>query len=338
MEKIKVNIHDLYSPGWSIDKIKIKYILYLNSDMERLVNSIESDTRVSRRWESNNFLNSKMNFTIDLGSCTVYVGLVDNNLSDFSEAQKTVVVEYNPNKCEALEDIQYLKFLKTLPVQRRKVMYLDLAYDMWCKISDLDVHDRRSDSYHCEIRHNDIETIYFGSLGCNGSARLYDKTKEHNGVRSEEIDKETGEISYVFGDKFYGDLTRYEIRIKPSSNWLAFNVVNPFTIKEFVKLHEIELVVDKDKVLEYVDTFKGTDFVNLFAVFCGYDKKLNNRAKKKYKLMLQEIKEKVINTDKTIVNYLEHYNYDEACYCIRSYLDSIIVNSENEFTIKQLKD
>ena len=164
-------------------------------------------------------------------------------------------------------------------------------------------------------------------MGQNGSVRIYDKTLEMNGGINEETEEETGEI---FNKKYTGDCTRYEIRIKPGKLKLAFNLINQWLISELAKLHKLEIKEkgQDEKILDKIYKYNGNDFTNLLAVHLKAENKLNDRAKKKYKEIYENIKKEVsFNKDTTI---LKDFNTTEMFKTIRNYLEYITIASQNQ--------
>lgn len=328
LQKKTYDIKEIIKPGWKLDKVKIKYTVRKKEEIQNIINQIELDVRVSERYESNNLKACRMNYTIKTKDGNLYVGIGSNQPKlTFDEQMKTIVIEYNPNKIDAFKIAPYLKVLLFLDIHRREILSLDLAYDMFINISELEYTKRRKNEYECRISHEKLETVYLKKMGQNGSVRIYDKTLELNGGINEEAEEETGEI---FNKKYTGDCTRYEIRIKPGKLKLAFNLINPFLLSELVKLHKLEIKEkgQDEKILEKIYEYNGNDFTNLLAVHLRATNKLNDRAKKKYKIIYDNIKKEIsLNKDTPI---LKNFNTDEMLKPIINYLEYITMSSQNQ--------
>ena len=332
LQKKTYNIKEIIKPGWKIDKVKLKYTVRKKEEIQNIINQIELDVRVFERYESNNLKACRMNYIIKTREGSLYIGIGSNqpNLT-FDEQMKTIIIEYNPNKLDAFKIAPYLKNLLLLDIHRREILSLDLAYDMFINISELEYTKRRKNEYECRISHEKLETVYLKKMGLNGSVRIYDKTLEANGGINEETEEETGEI---FNKKYTGDCTRYEIRIKPGKLKQAFNLINPWLLSELVKLHKLEIKEkgQDEKILEEIYKYNGNDFTNLLAVHIKAENKLNKRAKKKYKEIYENIKKEVsLNKD---TSTLKDFNTDEMFKTIRNYLEYITISTHNQ-TIKQ---
>lgn len=325
----KINIRDVISPGWKIDKAKIKYILRSPGEIQKIADNLACDPRVTSNYETGDLKKCKYNYTLDCVGGSVYVGLEDNNTRNTDESRKTVKIEYNPQKVNIFQELHYLRDLLFLDLHRRYIMYLDLAYDMYVDIVDIDYDKRRVNEYNSLHGHSDLETVYLGTFGTNGAVRIYDKTKEMN-KRVSKVDEDTGEM-YI--DKYYGSCTRYEMRIKPEgkNHQLLMNIADPYFIEWLVKLHKIGLK-EKDSnslVMKKIEEFTGTDFVNLLSIHMGYSKKINDRAKAKYGKIYDNIKKELLdcNSKSSVLN---DFNYDSLLKTINSYMNSITTNMERQ--------
>ena len=325
----KINIHDVIAEGWKVDKAKIKYILRSPGEIQFIADNLACDSRVTSNYSSNDLKKCKFNYTLDCPGGTVYIGLEDNNSNIVDISRKTVVIEYNPQKVDLFQEVHYLRDLKQLDLHRRYIMYLDLACDMYVDIGQIGYEKRRLNEYDSIHGHTGLETVYLGAFGSNGAVRIYDKTKEMN-KRVTKVDDETGEL-YV--DKYYGDCTRYEIRIKPEgkNNQILMNIADPFFVEWLVKLHKLHIKNNEfdTLVLEKIKDYEGTDFVNLFAVHMGYANKLNNRAKSKYKKILVDIKNELLDCNSKS-SVLDGFNCDTLVKTISYYINSITINIEQQ--------
>lgn len=331
-----VDIKTVIAEGWKVDKIKFKYILKKVEDGQALLSWIATDTRMTKMWESRDFKQCSKNFNLELNGATVYIGLGSNQIKgSFEEHQKTLILEFNPQKVNPYKEIEYLKELLHLELHRRDIMYIDMAYDMFIPIKDIKYTKRRENEYECKIGHKNLETIYLRKMGVNGTVRIYDKTLEMNGGSKEDLDEETGEIEPP--PIYYGDCTRYEIRIKPGEYSKHMNIANPFLIDYLVKLHKIELhqQEQEEKVIEEIYKYTGNDFTNLLAVHVGAIKKLNNRAKAKYKLIYEDIKKSCSSTTKNN-HKLNDFTTKSLANTLINYLNSTTLAPNNAILIQEL--
>jgi len=334
LQKKTYDIKKIIQPGWKLDKVKLKYILRKKEEIQKIINNIEVDERAIKRFESKNLKACRMNYIIETQEGNLYIGIGSNQPRlTFDEQIKTIVIEYNPNKIDAFKIAPYLKDLLFLDIHRREIMSLDLAYDMFINISELEYTKRRKNEYECRISHEKLETIYLRKMGLNGSVRIYDKTLEMNGGTTEEVEKDTGE---VFNKKYTGDCTRYEIRLKPGKYKQEFNFINPWLLSEYAKLHKLKIKEkgqDK-KILKKIYEYKGNDFSNLLTVHIGAEEKLNNRAKKKYKEIYENIKKEISSSKDTTI--LKNFNIDEMLKPIIKYLEYITNDRQNQLIIQNL--
>lgn len=325
----KVNIQDILKPGWKVDKAKIKYIVRDKKYLNDLSYYLSIDSRVTTQFTSGALKNSHYNFTLECQKGNVYIGLEDNSNMNTEEARKTITIEYNPQKVDIFTEVNYLEPLKALDLHRRYILYLDLAYDMYVNISDLKYNKRRKNEYRALIEHSHLETIYLKRFGTTNAVRIYDKTAEMNADKSKELEEDTGEVKDA---KYYGDCTRYEIRVKPENRaeQLMFNITNPFLIESMIKLHELYLDNDStdEKILKKIEESDGIEFLNLKAIHDGYADKITNRTtRKKYKEMYADIKKSFSSTTKEN-DIFKDFNTDCIYSTTKRYLDSITFNEE----------
>lgn len=329
-EFTQINIQDIFKPGWKVDKAKIKYIVRDKNFLNDLSYYLSIDSRVTTQFTSGALKNSHYNFTLECQKGNVYIGLEDNSNMNTEEARKTITIEYNPQKVDIFTEVNYLEPLKALDLHRRYILYLDLAYDMYINISDLRYKKRRKNEYRALIGHSHLETIYLKRFGTTNAVRIYDKTQEMNADKNKDLDEDTGEIKT---EKYYGDCTRYEIRVKPENraSQLMINLADPFLIQNNISLHE--LWIDdgtEEKILKKIENeYKGNEFLRLLAIHLNYDENAfaDNRTKKKYKEMYSEIKKSLSRTNKEN-DIFKHYNHDEIHKIIKNYLKSITFNEE----------
>lgn len=331
-----IDIKTVITEGWKVDKIKFKYILKKVEDGQALLTHLATDIRNTKYWESRDFKQCSKNFNIEINGATVYVGLGSNQIKgNFEEHQKTLILEFNPQKVNPYKEIEYLKELLHLELHRRDIMYIDMAYDMFIPIKDIKYTKRRENEYECKIGHKNLETIYLRKMGENGTVRIYDKTLEMNGGSKEDLDEETGEIEPP--PIYYGDCTRYEIRIKPGEYSKHMNIANPFLIDHLVKLHKIEIhqKEQEEKILEEIYKYSGNDFTNLITVHIGASNKLNDRAKKKYKSLYENIKKSIL-CDQHKIQSLKDFDLKSLFNVLKPYLDSTTLELNNAILIQEL--
>ena len=326
----RINIQDVFSPGWKVDKAKIKYLVRNRKEIDDLMYCLSVDSRVNSQFTSTSLKNSHYNFTIECKKGTVYVGLEDNSNMNTEESRKTVTVEYNPYKVDIFNEVTYLSKFKWTELHRRYILYLDLAYDMYINISDLRYKKRRKNEYRSLHEHSFLETIYLKRFGTTNAVRIYDKTKEMNSTKNEDIDEDSGEITQ---EKYYGDCTRYEIRIKPEgkNQQLMMNLIDPFFIQSIVNLHELWLDDGtEEKILKEIRKYRGNDFANLMMVHQGeFDYFTSNRTKKKYIDIYQDIK-KSFSKSQHENDIFKMYDTDCIYKTIKNYLDNITSESSSQ--------
>ena len=333
MSKIKLekkfhDIKDIIAPGWKIDKVKIKYLLRKKEEIQKIVNKLEVDPRINKKYESKSFEACRMNYILETEEGNLYIGIGSNQLNlSFDEQNKVIIIEYNPNKIDAFKIAPYLETLIYSDLHRREIMSIDMAYDMFIPIEKLQYEKRRINEYECRISHENIETIYLRKMGTNGAVRIYNKTLEMNGG-NEEIEEETGEIKE---SKYFGDCTRYEIRIKPGKHKKEFNFLSPWLLEEYAKLHKLSIKeeVQEEKILKEIYKYNGNDFSNLLTIHAGAERKLNNRAKKKYKEIYEDIKKMALATTKT-TNIFADFNTDKMFKPINDYLKYITTDKNQK--------
>lgn len=325
---ITSNIQDIFQQGWKVDKAKIKFIVRNKNFLDDVSYYLSLDTRVIQHFTSGALKNCHDNFTLECKKGNVYIGLEDNSNMNTEEARKTITVEYNPQKVDLFTELNYLEPLKHLDLHRRYILYLDLAYDMYINISDLRYKKRRKNEYRALIEHSHLETIYLKRFGTPNAVRIYDKTAEMNADKSADLEEDTGEIKY---QKYYGDCTRYEIRIKPENRaeQLMFNITNPFLIENMVKLHELWLNDGtEEKILKEIETYESVKFKNLLLIHLGYDDKITDKKTRyKYKEMYADIK-KSFSSSQQENDIFKDFNTDCIYSTTKRYLNSITFNEE----------
>jgi len=334
MNLIQRDIKEVIKEGWKVDKIKFKYILKRIDDIQTILDNLAEETTVIKTWESKDIRACRYNYTIAQENDTFYLGIESNQFKgNTEEKRKTLILEYNPQKTNPYKH-EYLNKLKELELHRRDIMSVDLAYDMYININDLEYTKRRKNEYECKISHETLETIYLRKMGVNGTVRIYDKTLEMNGGTNEDLDLDTGEVQ---NKKYFGNCTRYEIRIKPEKLSKKFNLVNPFLIEETTKLHKLHIKThtNKEQILNKIYEYEGNDFTNLLAVHLGAENKLNNRAKKKYKEIYQDIKKSCASTTKHNET-LKNFNTLELYKTLKNYLDYTTIYKDNSIIVSEL--
>ena len=322
------NIKEVIKEGWKVDKVKFKYILKRINQIQKILDNLATDNRVTKFWESKDFKQCNKNFTIETNKATLYLGIGSNQLKgSFEDHQKTLIIEFNPQKINPFEEIDYLRTLKEIELHRRDIMYIDMAYDMYIPIESIKYQKRRINEYECKISHEKLETVYLRKMGVNGTVRIYDKTLEMNGGTDEDIEEDTGEVKQL---KYIGDCTRYEIRIKPGEYSKKFNLVDPFLLEQLVKLHNLEIKQEnqEEKILKEIYRYTGNDFTNLITVHIGATDKLNNRAKKKYKELYEDIK-KSIPSDQLEIQKIKNFNLNSLLKTFKTYIKDTTIHPTN---------
>lgn len=327
-EMKSVNIQDIFQQGWKVDKAKIKFLVRDRKFLDDVMYCLSVDSRVDTQFTSGALKNSHYNFTLECQKGNVYIGLEDNSNMNTEEARKTITIEYNPQKVDIFTEVNYLAPLKQLDLHRRYILYLDLAYDMHINISDLRYKKRRKNEYRALIEHSHLETIYLKRFGTTNAVRIYDKTQEMNADKSQDLDEDTGEIKT---EKYYGDCTRYEIRVKPEDKCrqLMFNLQDPFTIQSMINLHELWLDDGTDeKILKEIETYEGIKFKNLLLIHLGYEEKISDKKTRyKYLDIYQDIKKSFSSITKEN-DIFKNYNHDCIHNVIKNYLKSITFNEK----------
>ena len=340
MSKIKLekkfhDIKDIIAPGWKIDKVKISYTLRYLEEVEKIIKNLEIDSRITKRYPSRDIKACAMNYIIETQKGNIYVGIESNQTKIKStERRKIIIIEYNPNKIDAFKVAPYLETLLTTEIHRREIMSIDMAYDMFIPIANLNYKKRRKNEYECRISHENIETIYLRKMGRNGAVRIYDKTLEMNGG-NEEVEEDTGEVKE---SKYYGDCTRYEIRIKPEKYKKEFNFVNPWLLEELVKLHELSIKEEgeEEKIIKEIENKKGAEFNNLLLIHLGYKERVDKNKRKLYKEMYKEIKKMASDTTHKTTDIFKDFNTTKMLKPITNYIDSITTDTQNQLILHDI--
>lgn len=340
MSKIKLekkfhDIKEVITPGWKIDKVKIKYLLRKKEEIQKIVNNLEIDPRINKKYASKSFEACRMNYILETKEGNLYIGIGSNQLNmSFDEQNKVIIIEYNPNKIDAFKIAPYLEILITTDLHRREIMSIDMAYDMFIPITKIQYDKRRINEYECRISHEKLETIYLRKMGTNGAVRIYDKTLEMNGG-SEEVEEETGEIKET---KYHGDCTRYEIRIKPGKHKKEFNFLSPWLLEEYAKLHKLSIKEEgqDEKILKEIETKKGAEFNNLLLIHLGYKERVDKNKRKVYKEMYQEIKKMASDTTHETTDIFKDFNTDKMLKPITNYLKYITTDTQNQILLHDI--
>lgn len=329
----EINIWDKLKKGWKVDKIKFKYILKKIEDIQKIMDNLALDTNVKTIWESKDFKKCRYNYNIEQEEGIIYIGIESNQYQgNEEERRKTLVLEYNPQKTDPFK-INYLIPLKEIELHRRKVLYIDLAYDMEINIKDIEYTKRRINERWAHLGKQELETIYLGTKGTNGAVKIYDKVKEMNKEREEELETETGEINKI---KYTGNCTRYEISIKPEEQAMYFNLPNIFLFESLVKLHNLNIKIDNDLIQKEILKLDGADFKNLISIHIGALEKVNKNNRKKYNELYQEIKKSCANTNKHNPSIFDNFNLESAYKCATTYLHNTTIHKDNQIIINTL--
>ena len=326
----EINIWDKLEKGWKVDKIKFKYILKKIEDIQMIIDNLAIDNKVTQIWESKDFKKCRYNYNLEQDKGTIYIGIESNQYKgDEEERRKTLVLEYNPQKTNPF-NISYLKILKELDLHRRKVLFMDLAYDMEIDINDIEYTKRRTNERWAHLGKQELETIYLGTKGTNGVVKIYDKVKEMNKTKEEELEKETGEVNKLL---YKGKCTRYEISIKPEEQALYFNLPNAFLFESLVKLHNLNIKIDNESIQKEILKLDGADFKNIISIHIGAIDKVNKNSRKKYLNLYQEIKKSCANTNKHNPSIFNNFNIQSAYKCATTYLYNTTIHKDNQIII-----
>lgn len=325
------NVWNKIEKGWKVDKVKFKYILKQVKDAQKILDHLAQETTAIKYWESKKVKECRHNFILEQTEGTFYVGIESNQPAGTTEEKrKTLILEYNPNKTNPFS-YEYLSKLKELELHRRKILYIDLAFDMEIDINILDYEKRRTNERWGLLGREELETIYLGTKGTNGAVKIYDKVKELN--KNILIDTNTGE---VLKNAYTGTATRYEISIKPENDAIAFNIPNPFLFDKYVKLHNIGIKTDNEKILTEIEKYNGADFTNLIKVHLNRIDKINKNYKKKYKDLYREIKKSCTSNNNKYNKELKNFNNKKAFECLTNYLKDTTIYKDNPIILENL--
>lgn len=269
---------------YSVDKIKLEF-QYIKFDIvQGLLNTL-SMLDYDRYYESKQMTKCKHNFLFEEDGGSIYIGIVPNWKGE-NRDDKSIVVEYNPNKVDPFK-YDFLKFLLRIPRACIRVMNFDVAVDMSIPYSDVRILKRDKREYYCEIGHSEIETRYLGSLGHN-HVKLYNKAKEQ-GLNC--------------------SWTRFEITVKEINSlncelreFDKINIPTMYQIRNQIKLDDYEQLNDITRIaLEAIIS----DF-SLLNTIKKYD------TRKKYEKMIHDRFDSIIIDKKMIHN--AYLNYSDRLF------------------------
>lgn len=161
---------------YSVDKIKLEFkFIRLDSVQDFLNKLSEVYDKDLIYYESKAMTKCKHNFMWNLKEGNIYIGVVPNWKKEEKE-DKSIILEYNPNKIDAFS-IKQLYWLKFQPSCNIRVMSFDIAVDLPIDYGEVRMLKRDKREYQCDIGHSRIETRYLGELGHN-HVKLYDKARE----------------------------------------------------------------------------------------------------------------------------------------------------------------
>lgn len=160
--------------NYSVDKIKLEFVYIKTDRVQSFLNKL-TYSNYSSYYDSNKITKCKHNFVFGDGEGGIYVGIVPNWKRE-NKSDKSIVLEYNPNKVEPflIDEFQWLKFIPKVCIQ---VMSFDIAVDYPIDYSLVRMLKRDVREYYCEIGHSNVETRYLGALGHN-HVKLYNKALE----------------------------------------------------------------------------------------------------------------------------------------------------------------
>ncbi len=251
----------------SVDKVKILLevpLITINSFLK----SIAYDIRFSSIIKSNAMSKCGSSYvvTLEFGNI-LYIGFEPNWIVNHAERINRVVIEYNPNKINLFEELKGIEtFFKHGEIL--SFMAIDFAYDFDIDIVDLKVIKRHGAEYNCYIGHNDLETMYFGTMGSDGMVRIYNKAKEQKHVDKNCI------------------WTRYEIRIKGVT--MKKHFFND--IREKLRLHDVYYTSEKYNNLGWQEKAILEGLISKPTLL---DSIKDYKTKKKYKELIAEGMEKL---------------------------------------------
>lgn len=273
---------------YSIDKIKLEFQYIKLDRVQSFLNKL-SGTDYNDYYESNKVTKCKHNFRYATDEGSVYVGVIPNWKNE-SRYDKSIVLEYNPNKVNPfLSDV--FSWLKRVPRACIKVMSFDIAVDMYIPYESVRMLKRDKRESFAIFGHSDVETRYLGAMGHN-HIKLYNKGLEQ---------------------KLNVDWTRFEITVKEINSFSC-------TLKEFetsIKIPTLYYVCSQIGFDEYEQLNDTTriilesiiDDINVLYTIKKYD------TRKKYEKMLGQflnpIDISVKNMYKCFIDYFDSlFNID----------------------------
>lgn len=219
MKKSDKGGREKYSIKYSVDKVKIEFQYIKSSVVQQFMDRLMSnscDIEYTTYYESNKMTNCKHNFYYGKGAGAIYLGVIPNWKKE-ERHDKSIVIEYNPNKTDPFIFDVFL-WLSKLSRVVWHVMNFDIATDIMLSYDTVFMNKRDKREEMGMRGHSNVETRYLGALG-NGHIKLYDKAKEQ---------------------KLEGvDWTRFEITVKEINHPTA-------TLDDFKKVCKVPTLYRKD--------------------------------------------------------------------------------------------
>lgn len=230
---------------YSIDKIKLEFKCLRFQVLQEMLNQFSYSSCSDKYYTSNKISKCKHNFVIDCGGGVIYIG-IEPNWNFNSQYNKSIVIEYNPNKIDLFESVPILKFLKSYPSVLIKVLSFDVAVDIPINYNLVRMLKRDVREKFAMFGSRHVETRYLGAMGHN-HVKLYDKATEQ---------------------KIVGDWTRFEITIKKINSLSAtlnefrqsINLPQVYFLNVQHELKEFQLTDIQRIVLDSI--IKDTDLIN----------------------------------------------------------------------------
>jgi len=296
---------EMYQMKYSVDKVKIEFQYIKSKFVQQFMDKLMSnscDIEYSNYYESNKMTSCKHNFYYGEGAGTVYLGVIPNWKKE-ERHDKSIVIEYNPNKIDPFMFDVFL-WLSKIPRVAWHVMAFDIATDIMLPYEGICMLKRDKREEMGMRGHSKVETRYLGALG-NGHIKLYDKAKEQ---------------------KLEGvDWTRFEITIKEINHPTA-------TLDDFKKVCKVPQLYRKDIQLS-IYNLDDLWRLSLEAIINDTDllyTMKNRQTRKKMEKVLGECLEYVpISVDdmyKTYFNYFDEIGknsleLDDSCINVFSIFD-----------------
>lgn len=217
---------------YSIDKIKLEF-QYIKLDRINSFLSELAGTDYNDYYESNKITKCKHNFRYATDEGSVYVGIVPNWKNE-SRYDKSVVLEYNPNKVNPFLSVVF-SWLVRVPRACIKVMNFDIAVDMDIPYNSVRMLKRDKRESFGIFGRSQVETRYLGAMGHN-HVKLYNKGLE----QKLNVDWTRFEITVKEINSFSCSLKEFETSIKIPT---LYHVCSQIGFEEYEQLNDITRIV-----------------------------------------------------------------------------------------------